>query len=76
MAATFKQKTVQSIMQQYFKDEKTKMNTEALSLLTEVITIFVQEAITRTAKQAKKDGEDEVTLEQFEKILPQLLLDF
>ncbi|XP_052819450.1 centromere protein X-like [Mya arenaria] len=76
MAASFKQKTVQHILQQYFKDEKTKVNADALALLTEVISIFVAEAVGRTTKQAKKDGDDELTLEQFEKILPQLLLDF
>ncbi|WAQ96687.1 CENPX-like protein, partial [Mya arenaria] len=70
------QKTVQHILQQYFKDEKTKVNADALALLTEVISIFVAEAVGRTTKQAKKDGDDELTLEQFEKILPQLLLDF
>ncbi|KAL4239875.1 Centromere protein X [Mactra antiquata] len=76
MAASFKQKTVQKILQMYFKDEKTKMNPESLALISELAEIFIAEACMRTAKQAQKDGDTELSLEQFEKILPQLLLNF
>jgi hypothetical protein len=38
--------------------------------------IFVLEALTRSAEQAKKEDSSEVTLEHLEKILPQFLLDF
>ncbi|XP_046359447.2 centromere protein X-like isoform X2 [Haliotis rufescens] len=55
--AAFKQKTVQTILQKNFKDERTK------------------EAASRAASQAKKDASDEVTIDYFEKILPQLMLD-
>ncbi|XP_053391610.1 centromere protein X-like isoform X1 [Mercenaria mercenaria] len=75
MAERFKQKTVQQILQQYFKDDKTKMTAESLALVTEVATVFVAEAVGRTVRQAKKDGDNELSLEHFEKILPQLLLD-
>ncbi|XP_053391616.1 centromere protein X-like isoform X2 [Mercenaria mercenaria] len=74
MAERFKQKTVQQILQQYFKDDKTKMTAESLALVTEVATVFVA-AVGRTVRQAKKDGDNELSLEHFEKILPQLLLD-
>ncbi|KAL5019381.1 hypothetical protein ScPMuIL_005103 [Solemya velum] len=73
--ATFKQKTVLQLISQFFQDGKTKMNNEALLLVTEVLTIFVAEAATRAVDQTKKEGLDEVTIDQFEKILPQLLLD-
>ena len=43
---------------------------------TEYMRIFVLEAITRAAEQAKKEDCHEVTLEHLEKILPQFLLDF
>ncbi|XP_060560010.1 centromere protein X-like [Ruditapes philippinarum] len=75
MAERFKQKTVQQLLQLYFKDDKTKMTAESLALMTEVATIFVAEAVGRTIREAKKDGDVELSLEQFEKILPQLLLD-
>ncbi|KAK6187181.1 hypothetical protein SNE40_005262 [Patella caerulea] len=73
--ANFKQKTVQNILQEHFKDDKTKINTDAVKLVTEVSRIFVLEAATRAAIQAKKDMSDEVMIDHFEKILPQLLLD-
>jgi hypothetical protein len=38
--------------------------------------IFVMEAMTRAAEQAKKEDSDEISLEHLEKILPQFLLDF
>ncbi|XP_046553764.1 centromere protein X-like isoform X2 [Haliotis rubra] len=73
--ATFKQKTVQTILQKNFKDEKTKVNSDALVLVGEVLRVFVAEAASRAASQAKKDASDEVTIDYFEKILPQLMLD-
>ena len=38
--------------------------------------IFMLEAMTRSAEQAKKEDAEEVSLEHLEKILPQFLLDF
>ncbi|XP_011417021.1 centromere protein X [Magallana gigas] len=72
----FKEKTVQNILLQFFKDEKIKINAEALSLMTELLNIFVSEAVLRTIKEAKKDHQDQIPIDYFEKILPQLLLDF
>ncbi|XP_052688392.1 centromere protein X-like [Crassostrea angulata] len=72
----FKEKTVQNILLQFFKDEKLKINAEALSLMTELLNIFVSEAVLRTIKEAKKDHQDQIPIDYFEKILPQLLLDF
>ncbi|XP_076459176.1 centromere protein X-like isoform X2 [Babylonia areolata] len=73
--ASFKAKTVQSILQRHFCDDKTKVNTDALNLMTELIRVFTSEAAERSAVQAKKDGSDVVSVEHVEKILPQLLLD-
>ncbi len=42
----------------------------------EYMRIYVLEAITRAAEQAKKEDCHEVTLDHLEKILPQFLLDF
>ena len=38
--------------------------------------VFVLEALSRAAEQAKKEDSREVSLEHMEKILPQFLLDF
>ncbi|KAK7111492.1 centromere protein X-like [Littorina saxatilis] len=73
--ATFKAKTVQSVLQLHFKDDKTKVNTDALTLVTELLRVFVSEAAERSAVQAQKDGSNRASVEHVEKILPQLLLD-
>lgn len=73
---TFKTETIAKLLQTNFKDEKTKLSSDATKLTAELLKLFVQEAIHRAAKQAKNEPSNEVTLEHFEKILPQLLLDF
>ncbi|XP_069125688.1 centromere protein X-like [Argopecten irradians] len=73
--ASFKQRTIQLILQEFFKDEKTKITADAAALIVEVMNIFVSEAGCRAIKEAKIDHSDGVTIEHFEKILPQLLLD-
>ena len=45
-------------------------------MTTEMMRIFVMEAAHRAAGQAKFKGSPVVELEQLEKVLPQLLLDF
>lgn len=62
-------------MQLYFKDEKTKVNNDALSLTTELLRLFVSEAAARAGKQAERETALNVTVEHLEKILPQLILD-
>ncbi|XP_025090651.1 centromere protein X-like isoform X2 [Pomacea canaliculata] len=72
--ATFKARTVQSVLQLHFKDEKTKVNGDALVLTAELLRVFTS-AAERAAMQAKKEGSKLVTVEHVEKVLPQLLLD-
>ncbi|XP_052071605.1 centromere protein X-like [Mytilus californianus] len=74
--ALFKKKTIQCILQSFFKDEKTKMTNEAIHLSRELIGLFITEAIMRSCKEAEKDSTTTVSIEHLEKILPQLLLDF
>ena len=59
-----------------FTNEKTKYSNDALTMTTEMMRIFVMEAAHRAAGQAKSVGSPVVELEQLEKVLPQLLLDF
>uniref|UniRef100_A0A665VN11 Centromere protein X n=1 Tax=Echeneis naucrates TaxID=173247 RepID=A0A665VN11_ECHNA len=49
---------------------------DAVLLMAEMLKIFVEEAAARSQKQAKSEDYDQVEIEHFEKILPQLLLDF
>uniref|UniRef100_A0A4W6G1D6 Centromere protein X n=1 Tax=Lates calcarifer TaxID=8187 RepID=A0A4W6G1D6_LATCA len=49
---------------------------DAALLMAEMLKIFVEEAAVRSQKQAESEDCDEVEIEHFEKILPQLLLDF
>ncbi|XP_072168631.1 centromere protein X-like [Diadema setosum] len=75
-SATFKQGTIQRLLQTHFKEEKTKINKDALVLITELARIFVSEGAHRAAQQAKSESALVVEPRHLEKILPQLLLDF
>ncbi|XP_028674673.1 centromere protein X [Erpetoichthys calabaricus] len=75
-SATFKKETVQRLMSLHFKDEKTKVSNDALILISELLKLFIMEAAARSAKQAKTEENELVSIDHFEKILPQLLLDF
>ncbi|KAK3258270.1 hypothetical protein CYMTET_32679 [Cymbomonas tetramitiformis] len=49
---------------------------EALRLSAELLKLFVMEAVDRASACAKAQGDDQVEASHFERILPQLLLDF
>ncbi|XP_064180965.1 centromere protein X [Anguilla rostrata] len=72
----FKKETIGKLLSLSFRDEKTKVSGDAVLLMAEMLKIFVQEAARRAAKQADAEDSDTVDIDHFEKILPQLLLDF
>uniref|UniRef100_A0A3Q2QHK2 Centromere protein X n=1 Tax=Fundulus heteroclitus TaxID=8078 RepID=A0A3Q2QHK2_FUNHE len=49
---------------------------DATLLMREMLKIFVKEAALRSLRQAEAEDCNQVEIEHFEKILPQLLLDF
>ncbi|XP_020790959.1 centromere protein X [Boleophthalmus pectinirostris] len=73
---TFKKETVNKLLSSFFKEDKTKLSGDAVVLMAEMLKIFVQEAAVRSQKQAEAEDCNQVDIEHFEKILPQLLLDF
>ncbi|XP_010872595.1 centromere protein X [Esox lucius] len=73
---TFKKNTVSKLLLNFFKEEKTKVSSDAVLLMAEMLYVFVEEAAQRTIKQAVAEDCDKMDIEHFEKILPQLLLDF
>ncbi|XP_077414577.1 centromere protein X isoform X2 [Vanacampus margaritifer] len=73
---TFKKETMGKLLSSFFKEDKTRISVEAKLLMVEMLKIFVQEAAVRSQKQAECEDCDRVDIEHFEKILPQLLLDF
>lgn len=60
----------------YFRDDKTKVSVDALQLTAELLRIFVVEAAVRGVRQAQAEDMTLVDVDQLEKVLPQLLLDF
>nr|XP_061805733.1 centromere protein X-like [Nerophis lumbriciformis] len=70
---TFKKETVGKLLSSFFKEDKTRLSVEATLLMAEMLKVFVQEAAVRSLKQAEREDCDEVDIEHFEKILPQLL---
>nr|XP_057905423.1 centromere protein X isoform X1 [Doryrhamphus excisus] len=71
---TFKKDTVSKLLSSFFKEDKTRLSGEAALLMAEMLRIFVQEAAVRSQKQAGREDCDQVGIEHFEKILPQLVL--
>ncbi|XP_061248519.1 centromere protein X isoform X1 [Bos javanicus] len=67
---------VSKLLHLHFKDKKTKVSQDALQLVAELLKIFVVEAAIRSVRQAQAEGLAHVDVEQLEKVLPQLLLDF
>ncbi|XP_063068603.1 centromere protein X [Engraulis encrasicolus] len=72
----FKKETIAKLLNKSFKDTKTKVNSDAVTLTSEMLQIFVEEASRRALKQATAEDSQQVEVEHFEKVLPQLLLDF
>ncbi|CAL1390555.1 unnamed protein product [Linum trigynum] len=58
------------------KNRPTSANSNALKLSAELIRIFISEAVQRAAAIAEAEGESKIEATHFERILPQLLLDF
>ncbi|XP_056117929.1 centromere protein X isoform X1 [Rhinichthys klamathensis goyatoka] len=81
----FKKETIAKLLTRSFKEDKTKafghegflsVSSDAVILVTEMLKVFVEEATRRAVKQASSEDCDTIDIEHFEKILPQLLLDF
>ncbi|KAM9391600.1 centromere protein X-like [Pholidichthys leucotaenia] len=67
------QETVSKLLPSFFKEDKTKLSGDAALLMAEMLKVFVQEAAVRSQKQAESEDCDQVDIEHFEKILPQLV---
>uniref|UniRef100_A0A672M6C1 Centromere protein X n=1 Tax=Sinocyclocheilus grahami TaxID=75366 RepID=A0A672M6C1_SINGR len=59
-----------------FGSFSSTVSSDAVILVAEMLKVFVEEAARRAVKQADSEDCDTVDIEHFEKILPQLLLDF
>lgn len=72
-------KTIELIFKKVWS-EKTgpvvKANKDALALSSDLLTLFVVEAVNRAAQVAKTEDSGTIEFSHIEKILPQLLLDF
>ncbi|KAM4536004.1 centromere protein X isoform 2-T2 [Fundulus diaphanus] len=71
---SFKKETVSKLLSSSFKEDKTKLSGDATLLMREMLKIFVKEAALRSLKQAEAEDCNQVEIEHFEKILPQLVL--
>ncbi|XP_042822298.1 centromere protein X isoform X2 [Panthera tigris] len=71
----FRKELVGKLLQLHFKDDKTKVSGDALRLVAELLKIFAVAAI-RSVRQAQAEDLALVDVDQLEKVLPQLLLDF
>ncbi|PNI21615.1 CENPX isoform 3 [Pan troglodytes] len=72
----FRKELVSRLLHLHFKDDKTKVSGDALQLVVELLKVFVVEAAVRGVRQAQAEDALRVDVDQLEKVLPQLLLDF
>ncbi|XP_045692960.1 centromere protein X isoform X1 [Phyllostomus hastatus] len=70
------QELVSKLLHLHFKDDKTRVSGDALLLTAELLKVFVVEAAIRSIRQAQAEDLPCVDVDQLEKVLPQLLLDF
>ncbi|XP_055039003.1 centromere protein X isoform X1 [Misgurnus anguillicaudatus] len=68
----FKKETISKLLTLFFKEDKTKVSSDAVILVGEMLKVFVEEATRRSVKQAMNEDCDTVNIEHYEKILPQL----
>ncbi|XP_060748191.1 centromere protein X isoform X1 [Tachysurus vachellii] len=68
----FKKETVSKLLMLFFKDGKSKVSNDSVSLMAEMLRIFVIEATRRAIKHAENEDCVGVDLEHVERILPQL----
>ncbi|KAM5309112.1 centromere protein X isoform 1-T1 [Glossophaga mutica] len=73
---TFRKELVSKLLHLHFKDDKTRVSGGALLLTAELLKVFVMEAAVRSIRQAQAEDLACVGVDQLEKVLPQLLLDF
>ncbi|KAM7068225.1 centromere protein X isoform 5-T5 [Molossus nigricans] len=71
----FPKELVSKLLRLHFRDDKTKVSGDALLLVAELLRVFVVAAI-RSVRQAQAEDLACVDVDQLEKVLPQLLLDF
>ncbi|XP_047214778.1 centromere protein X-like [Girardinichthys multiradiatus] len=69
----FKKETVSKLLSSSFKEDKTKLSGDATQLMREMLRVFAQEAALRSLKQAESEDCNQVEIEHFKKILPQLV---
>uniref|UniRef100_M4AD15 Centromere protein X n=1 Tax=Xiphophorus maculatus TaxID=8083 RepID=M4AD15_XIPMA len=62
--------TVSKLLCSFFKEDNTR-GSDATLLMREMLKVFVQAAL-RSLKQAEAEDCNQVEIEHFEKILPQL----
>lgn len=75
----FSTKLTNKLMQNGFKkpsDIKVLSKDPSSELFAELLRVVAQEACTRAAQQAHKEGSSVCDIEHVEKILPQLTMDF
>ncbi|XP_024409697.1 centromere protein X isoform X2 [Desmodus rotundus] len=72
---SFRKELVSKLLHLHFKDDKTRVSGDALLLTAELLKVFVVAAI-RSVRQAQAEDLACVDVDQLEKVLPQLLLDF
>ena len=58
------------------EDKATRLSSDMVKSFTELVFIFINQALARAIQQASSEGSTHVDIQHFEKILMQLLLDF
>jgi hypothetical protein len=72
-----KPELIGKLLKHFLSDEKSsRLSGDMIKLFTELIFLFMHQALTRTIQQASNEGTLQIDINHVEKILAQLLLDF
>lgn len=71
---TYLQEVIKQVMIETFEDNKTKLSSDTVQLVSEIARSLCNEACLRAATRAIQDGSDKIDIDHLEKILPQLVI--
>jgi hypothetical protein len=70
------QKTIKKIMQHFHVSEELKINEEALSAVTYLVSLYAMEIVLRSSQSADSRQAVEVDVDSVERVMTQIFSDF
>lgn len=76
LQAHFRSDVLKDVLRLNFSNTKTKISEDGVTMINEVLKAMLVETIQQVAKPKNSQANKILTLNQFEKVLPQIVFDF